>query len=77
MENIHIFPDMINPCKLVRETCQKVCDNLKSEQTPSVTIKIEELEQFIVKLREKVEKSGVAFEKWSKYHLDPTKYTLE
>ena len=48
----------------------------KSDE-PSVTIHNEKIKEFVRALEKKVEKDGIAYEPWAKYHIDPNSYSLE
>jgi hypothetical protein len=64
---------MINPCGLVRKTCQKVFDKSKLVKINHLMI-----EKFIADLSEKVKKEGIAYDKWSDWHIDdPKQYDVE
>lgn len=64
---------MENPCQKVRDTCTKVVSLQKY-----VKLNIDKIDSFLTQLCEKIETSGLAYDKWSDWHVDnPKQYNCE
>lgn len=68
------LPDDLNPCTQVKRTAQRIYD--KSKQL-SVFLNEGKISDFLTDLEKKVKETGIAFEPWAKYHIDPNNYTIE
>ena len=67
------FSPLENPCDKVRNTCQRVMD-----QSSMVKINEDKIEGLLDQIKEQITKSGLAYDKWSDWHIkEPKNFSVE
>jgi hypothetical protein len=78
MESKPILPDELNPCSQVRRTSLRIYEKSKTKgHAQSVYLFEENIQGFLNDLESKLSETGIAFEPWAKYHIDPNAYNIE
>jgi len=78
MESNPLLPEELNPCSQVRRTSLRIYEKSKAKgHAQSVYLYEENIQGFLNDLESKVSETGIAFEPWAKYHIDPNTYNIE
>ncbi len=72
MESTPSLPEELNPCSQVRRTSLRIYEKSKAKgHAQSVYLNEEKIQGFLNDLENRVSETGIAFEPWAKYHIDP------